>query len=352
VEEGNAFLDNVYSIYHAVENRGILYSGIQDGINHAGVGDSVIVYYGEYKENVVIDKSVSLEGYISAEDIIINGTDGNVTVYIGKDKNVSDVSLKKLTMVGGVDCVRTGRYMNVSGLKIEKCIIKEPKGGYAVYIDPHQNPDYPPIRPGPQPFPKPVALYDDFIRGGVFYQYTPFELYGIPVSCQLALFYNNIDKVYINGSVSVIVDNNTIHTLIVRNTYDISITNNQFVNPSGVSHGIVLLSVEGENPVKKVTISHNSIIGYDGSSDFEGAGDGILVVGSKDVTIDSNHLEANINGITITEDYRTEDGLNCTGDVTALVVRNNSIKNCYAGLRLQSDVNETLIENNFIVSND
>ena len=351
VEEGNAFLDNVYSIYHAVENREKLYSCIQDGINHAGVGDTITVYYGEYKENVIIEKNVTLEGYISAEDVIINGTDGNVTVYIGKDENVSDVTLKKLTIVGGVDCIRTGRYMNVSGLKIEKCIIKEPRGGYAVYIDPHQNPDYPPIRPGPQPFPKPVALYDNFIRGGVFYQYTPFELYGVPISCQLALFYNDIDEVYINGSVSVIVDNNTIHTLIVRNTYDISITNNRFVNPSGVPHGIVLLSVEGENPVKKARISHNSIIGYDGSSGFGDVGDGILVVGSKEVIIESNHFEANINGIVITENYRTGDGLNCSGDVKELVVRNNSIKNCYAGLRLLSDANGTIIENNFIVSN-
>lgn len=351
VEEGNAFLDNVYSIYHAVENRDTLYSSIQDGINYAGVGDTITVYYGEYKENVVIDKSVSLEGYVSAEDIIINGTDGNVTIYIGKDKNVSDVALKKLTIIGGVDCIRTGRFMNVSGLKIEKCIIKEPRGGYAVYIDPHQNPDYPPIRPGPQPFPKPVALYDNFIRGGVFYQYTPFELYGIPISCQLALFYNNIDKVYINGSISVIVDNNLIHTLIVRNTYDISITNNQFVNPSGVPHGIVLLSVEGEKPVGRVTISHNSIVGYDGPSTFDGTGDGILVVGSKEVIIDSNYIEANINGITVTENYHTQDGLNCSGDVKDLVVRNNTIKNCYTGLRLQSGVDEIVVENNFITSN-
>ncbi|RLF57219.1 MAG: hypothetical protein DRN25_06875, partial [Thermoplasmata archaeon] len=351
VEEGNAFLDNVYSIYHAVENRDKLYSNIQDGINYAGVGDTITVYYGEYRENVIIDKNVSLEGYISAEDIIINGTDGNVTVYIGKDKNVSDVCLKKLTVVGGVDCIRTGRYMNVSGLKIEKCIIKEPKGGYAVYIDPYQYPDYPPIRPGPQPFPKPVALYDNFIRGGVFYQYTPFGLYGIPTSCQLAIFYNDIDEVYINGSISVAVDNNTINTLIVRNTYDITITNNHFVNPSEVPYGIVLLSVEGENPVKKVTISHNSIVGYDGSSGLEGEGNGVLLVGSEDVILDSNHFEADIKGITITENYCTEDGLNCSGDVKNLVVRNNSINNCYTGIRLLSNVNGTIIENNFIASN-
>lgn len=350
-EEGNAFLDNTYSIYHAVENRGILYSNIQDGINFAGLGDTITVYYGEYKENIVIDKSVSLEGYVSAEDVIINGTDGSATIYIGKDGNATDVGIRRMTIIGGTYCIRTGRYMNVSGLKIEKCIIKEPKGEYAVYIDPHQNPDYPPIRPGPQPFPKPVAFYDNVIRGGVFYQYTPFELYGVPVSCQLALFYNDIDKVYINGSISVIVDNNLINTLIVRNTYDISITNNQFVNPSGVAHGIVLLSVEGENPVKKVEISHNSIVGYDGSTKSGGTGDGILIVGSIDTVIESNFIEANVNGITVTENLQTEEGLNCTGNVNNLVIRNNSIRNCYAGLKLLTDVNGTIIENNFIVSN-
>ena len=116
----------------------------------------------------------------------------------------------------------------------------------------------------------------------------------------------------------------------------------------GVDSAII---TEGEKPVGRVTISHNSIVGYDGPSTLDGTGDGILVVGSKEVIIDSNYIEANINGITVTENYRTQDGLNCSGDVRGLVVRNNTIKNCYTGLRLQSGVDEIIVENNFITSN-
>jgi len=38
------------------------FTGIQDAINNASVGDTIIVYSGIYYENVVVDKSVTLKG--------------------------------------------------------------------------------------------------------------------------------------------------------------------------------------------------------------------------------------------------------------------------------------------------
>lgn len=351
--QGNSFLHNNYSMYHAVSVRSVLHGTLQGAINAAGVGDTITVYYGEYLENLVIDKPVSITGYTSAEDMIVNGTTGNVTVYVGKNKNVTDVYIKKLTIKGGVDCIRTGRYMDVSGLKIEKCVIENPDSGYAVYIDPHQNPDDPPIRPGPQPFSKPVVLYDNTIRGGVFYQYTPFELHGVSsVDNQFVMMYNDVDRVYLNGSISVIIENNKIGSLTLRNSYDVSINYNHFVNPLDESHGIALLSVEGEDPVENVEITHNTIVGY-GSlpASLGDDGQGVLVAGASDVLIEGNEIGANMEGIMMTESYQTNDGLNCTGDVTDIVIRGNDVENGYTGLLLLPDVNDTIIENNSITSN-
>jgi len=350
----NQFLHNTYFLYNAVyASDGYYYGSIQKAVETAGVGSEVKVYYGHYKENVYINKSVNLEGHLGPDDIVVDGGNDTAAIYIGENVDVADVEISHLTITGGFNCVKTGFNRNVSGLMIRKCKIQDPHGGYAVYIDPHQYSDYPPIRNGTLLFSKPVVLYDNFIRGGVYYRYKPFEMYGLPVNMQLHIVHNDIDKVFLNSSISVKVENNTIQSIGVRGTYDLYIGNNEINNiPGDLRYGVYLWSIRGEKPVEKITVAHNSVIGYSAMQVENGvSGIGVLIAGCKDVTLVSNVFMANTNGIWVTENYSNLYNQSCIGDTLNIRINGNDIENGQTGIKLLENVNKTIIENNVINSN-
>ena len=61
------------------------YSKIQDAIDDASNGDAIFVYSGIYYENLIVDKSVSLQGK-NKEYAIIDGNGGGDVVYISADE--------------------------------------------------------------------------------------------------------------------------------------------------------------------------------------------------------------------------------------------------------------------------
>ena len=63
------------------------YTTIQDAIDNASNGDTIYVYNGTYKENIVIDKIVDLIAE-SQENVIIDGSNSGNTIKI-KENNVS-----------------------------------------------------------------------------------------------------------------------------------------------------------------------------------------------------------------------------------------------------------------------
>ncbi|HHH79986.1 MAG TPA: hypothetical protein ENL13_03695 [Thermoplasmatales archaeon] len=349
-----SFLHNDYNVYHAaylpVTDR--YYAPLQHAVDAAGVGYTVVVHPGIYEENIVVDKSVILYGYSDASETVIDGGNGSAAVYVAKNVDVPNVAISGLTIKGGVNCLRTGKYMNVSGLRVENCVIKNPVGGYAVVIDPGQNPDDPPIRNGTGPFSDPVVFDGNVVRGGVYYQYVPFELHGVPTDVQLVVRNNDVDRMFLNGSISVDIENNSFWSLGMRNSYDVLIGYNSFVNPWEERYGVYLWSVEGEDPVEKVVILHNTIVGYSAVPSYGGiSGQGIVVAGAQDVLIESNEIMANTGGIWITEHYENIYGENCTGDVTGVVIKGNDIENGQTGIEMLLNVNSTVVENNFITSN-
>jgi parallel beta-helix repeat protein len=76
------------------------YSIISEAINHASDGDTIIVQSGVYKENIKIDKSLTLEGQ-NKEDTIIIGTGGStptsVLTLAANDIIVSGLTIESLT---------------------------------------------------------------------------------------------------------------------------------------------------------------------------------------------------------------------------------------------------------------
>ena len=85
------------------------YTKIQDAIDDAVDGDTVFVYGGNYKERLVIDKSINLIGE-SRDTTVIGPVD--TVVYI----NVDYVKVTGFTIRGGIGIwIYGGKYSNISG---------------------------------------------------------------------------------------------------------------------------------------------------------------------------------------------------------------------------------------------
>ena len=329
----NTFSGNTRNINHAVHlnNQDIYYSELQQAINIADVNMDVNIYPGNYTENVIVNKSVKLHGLVNKEDVIIYGENTSPTLLIANDTDVQNVLIEDITIGGGHHCLKTGIYRDVSGLKIIDCIIKNPKIGYAVYIDPHNFSDESSTREGTNIFNKPVELQYTTIRGGLYYQYWPYEVYTATIKNQLVIKYNDIDYVFLNGSISVLINNNNIQSLGMMYSRDIQIIKNTFENPWEVLNGIYLWSIEGTPDVGDVEITDNTILEYDRI--------GILVAGAYDVTIKKNDIRACLeDGISVTEDYINAQGQRCIGNVYNLVVENNDFTLCGYAVKIYENV--------------
>jgi len=350
----NSFSNTNYEIYGAayLQNHDLYYGEIQDAIDDAGIGWDVFVYPGTFSENLVINKKISVRGLLDVSDTIVNGNDSSPTIYIARDNDVSDITIEGLTIKGGNNCVKTGIYRDVSGLSIKYCIIENPEVGDAVYIDPHHYSDVPPIRNGTDIFSDPVTLQGNMIRGGVYYQFWSHELYGVDINTQLYLRYNDIDVMFLNGSISADIEDNDFYSLGMEYASDVLIERNVFENPWEERYGIYLWSVNGTPPVKDVEIKHNTILGYSSFAVDSGiSGQGIVLAGAMDVTIANNEITANSDGIWITEDFVNRNDDRCVGDVYDITISRNDIENGQTGIKLLSNVNATAITGNNIQIN-
>jgi parallel beta-helix repeat protein len=350
----NTFENNTFDIYHTSHVEGYDYYGnIQHAVDAAGIGYNVYVYPGNFRENVIVDKTITLTGVENRDNTILDGNLGDAALHLGRFLDTKDIKVKNLSIKGGNNCVKTGIYNDVSGLRIENCRICSPVSGYGVYIDPNQYSDYPPIREGTLPFYQPVILTNNHIRGGVCYQYDPFEIYGVNIGSQLLINNNDIDRVFLNSSMCVKLENNKIWSLGMHNTYDVSISNNEFSNYPGYErYGIYLWSIEGENPVRKVSILNNTIIGYGSFQVSSGVvGKGILIAGAEEVNLIKNEIRANSDGIWVAEDYYNLKNEHVVGEVSDLKIQENYIGINQVGIMLKSYVNFTEILDNSILNN-
>jgi len=104
------------------------YRHIQDGVVAASYGDIIYVFSGEYYENIVVDKSITLFGE-NRNNTIIDGTYRDYVVRVIEDC----VVIEQFTIRN------SGGYMDNAGIKldsksniIEKCIIYRTKTGLYV----------------------------------------------------------------------------------------------------------------------------------------------------------------------------------------------------------------------------
>jgi parallel beta-helix repeat protein len=338
----NTYVANTYDIYHAVylENQDVHYSELQYAVDVAGLGMDVYIYPGNYSENVVLNKSLSLHGLVDKEEVVLYGEVTGPTLLIAGDfGELKDVFIEDLSIMGGNNSLKTGIYQDVSGLLVLDCIIQNPLVGYAVFIDPHNFSDGSSTRPGSDVFDDPVEFRYCYVRDGFYYQYWPYEAYSVSFDDQLVLKYNDMDHVFLNGSISVLIEDNDIQSLGMMYSRDVRIAKNTFENPWEVLNAIYLWSILGTPDVGDVEIIDNTILEYGKI--------GILVAGAYDVTIMKNDIRACLeDGIRVTEEYTTDDGRSCIGNVYNLVVEDNDFTLCGYGLKLDENVEGSDISDN------
>ncbi len=105
------------------------YTSIQEAINAASNGDTIFVYNGMYKENVVIDKSINLIGE-SIDETIIDGNRSNDVIRV----EAGNVKIANFTIqYSGRKENMAGIYIVGSYCRIENCkIIKNNRGIYMI----------------------------------------------------------------------------------------------------------------------------------------------------------------------------------------------------------------------------
>ena len=325
------------------------YSKLQRAVDTADEFSELYLHEGNYTENIILDKRLSLFGLQDAEETIIYGNNSSPTLLISNVSGVKNVLLDSISIQGGYYSLKTGRYVDVSGLTVEDCVIKNPLNGSAVYIDPHNFSDASAVRNGTNIFSNPVEFIGTTVIGGFDYQFWPFEVFTASISDQLILRYNTIDELFLNGSVSVTIEDNTIQSLGMMYSSDITINDNTFENDidDEKRYGLYLWSVNATPAVNNVDIINNNFIEYRSIAVSSGvSGKGILIAGAKDVFIRNNALRACSDGIWITEDYTNKNNELCLGDVYDVAIERNDFILCQSGILLDTDVNASSIESN------
>lgn len=79
------------NVIYVNASGGANYRSIQEAINSAEPGDTIYVYPGTYNENLIINKTLTLQGYLSGDKIINGAEVGNVISVIDASYvNISD----------------------------------------------------------------------------------------------------------------------------------------------------------------------------------------------------------------------------------------------------------------------
>lgn len=215
-----------------------VFSSIQEAIDTTFEGDTVYIYGGEYYENIIINKSVNLEGKsIDEYDSVIIG---NITI------TVSNVSISNLFIQDGNGVTING-IDKINNITIENNIIFN-NSNYGIITKEATN----------------INIIDNFIEnnyGGVFFQ-------NVSHSTITENFFHNNEKygIYINGSKSI---NNEIYRNSITdsaiNAYDEGIN---FWNTS--NEGNYWSDYEGvdENPQDDIGDTPYNITGGDNQDKY------------------------------------------------------------------------------------
>ena len=278
---------------------------IQEGINNASTGDTVFVYDGQYNENVIVNKTVDLEGNDRDNTIIhgVNGSDNTVLV--------------------------TSNWCNISEFTIENG--GSLSGGIKVMADHCTIFD---------------SIIDDNTDIGIFVQSSDYTFIhdnsftennqGIYLyqSDHTTISLNDIMNNYVNGILSLFSDYNDILSNSIKSNSRVGIWLNNDCDENTINNNTVIsngeegirLWLSDDNTISENTVSEN------GAPDEDG---GIVCYESNNNDIFDNIINSNENqGIFIENSNSNEVFRNCIFD-----------NNMY-GINCENSNNNILYHNN------
>ena len=269
------------------------FTGIQDAINNASDGDTIIVYSGVYYENVVVDKSITLKGI------------GHPRVRGGRIiRSAITLTADGITLVG-FNATNSGSLWSDVGVK--------------------------------------VTSNNNTITGNVFvneglYLSSPYQ--------------NTVEDNTVNGKPLVYLENVSDYKvedagqIILLNCNNISVENLDLSNTSG---GIALWKTENSK-ISNNTVCNNNFVGislYDSSNNNTITGNnvssnvgGIYLSSSSSNAITGNTARNNFVSIRLNE--------SCNNNITG----NNASNNNWGGISLSSSSNNNITGNNVSNNNE
>ncbi|HEC75653.1 MAG TPA: hypothetical protein ENI33_00130, partial [Thermoplasmatales archaeon] len=294
ITKGGDWLPLVARVYNLNQDRWYYY--IQSAIDNASNGDTIVVHDGTYKENVVIDKEITL---INGSKPIIDGMGGiafNITA-----NNVSIIGFNITNSSYGIKC-------NASGFYIANNTFWYDRIGFRWNIEERPTEDY--------------TIYDGIVEKNKFYMNKDYKT----IFAYISLDYNG------NGPYNVTIGNITIWD----NTFYMNGS-----NAIGVHISEEIGDLYGGNiSAGTVNISNNKIYGGWGAVDFSGDFYDLtdVNVSAGDVIINKNIMLNQLLGGVSTDYYSA--GLwngNTTGIFGDLIINGNKIYSSSLGIYISPE---------------
>ncbi|RLF50641.1 MAG: hypothetical protein DRN11_04290, partial [Thermoplasmata archaeon] len=286
------------------------YNTIQDAINDADNGNTIVVSNGIYNENVIVNKSVTIMGENKSTTIIDGGGVADAVAIVA-----NNVVIKNFTIRNGGE---EGIYIEgVANINISNCIIAF-NGDCGILLNQSTN----------------VSIFGNIIHNNSFdgillYYSSGNKIIGNTVYWNgignngegILLMYSNSNyiaknEVYENGETGIILEPNSSNNNVSSNTAY-----------NNADCGILISTGSNGNVIYNNTAYGNTF-------------DGILVESSQDNSIIGNVIYDN-----------GEDGISLLSSATNCIVKGNTVYSNNAGISLHNVWNHSIIGNHIYGNN-
>ena len=320
---GNAMAETVTVDWNATGD----YTSIQDAINNSNPGDSILVLSGNYNENLLIDKTLSITSESQNPDTVtIRPIDNqSYAIYI----NSNDVVLNGFTITGA-DSSKAVFLYESSGCLIENNIVE--LNQYGIYLNNSDNNE----------------VVNNTLRSNTLIGLCLFESH----DNKIKLTYSSDDFIgfdFVKSCNNTVIDNSLQGDKIYGIYFHEFSDNNSVINNS-VIHTYYYEILSSSVSVQRILTSN-----YYNSDEFELFTKEIEIISNENDTEDNNNLLSSSSSspyITSSMAVASGNGLYMSHNNTGNLITGNIIINSYYyGININSGSSGNIFYNNYL-SND